>query len=306
MFLVGGQDFERSVVSYFPVFLPVRVLVVGGGYLSRKRVRSLLDRTREMEVVGECRTATDAFGTIHVEVPDLLCVDLETADLAGLALLETTPPERCPQVLFLTTPAKNLQQAFEIHTLDYLHKPFTDEGFYDALRPVCRRVLQDRLGQDRTTHQRVLGVLAQLRGRSYIDHGQVLIPAKESGMYQVIGSHEIDWIEAKNRGVLIHVGTQAYWLRQTLADVERQLDPRMFVRIHRSRIVNCTRISALKRLWKGEYSVILQGGKSLASGRTYQRSVSLLSPSPGRAVVCAQPPRPLAVSRNGASTRAAP
>lgn len=120
------------------------------------------------------------------------------------------------------------------------------------------------------THVRDIALLRELRGQSHSARDRLVIQDKAEDMYHVIRWQDIDWIEAKNRGVLIHVGTQPYYSRQGLTEVERQLDPGLFMRIHRSRIVNRTRVIAVKRLWKGEYSVLLRSGKSLGTGRSYQ------------------------------------
>lgn len=160
-----------------------------------------------------------------------------------------------------------------MHALDHLRKPFTDERFYDALRHACRRVLQERLGHANATHERVLTVLRELRGQSHSARDRLVIQDKAEDMFHVIHSEGIDWIEAKDGGVLIHAGKQHYFARQSFAEVERQLDPDLFLRIHRSRIVNRTRVSAVKRLWKGEYRMTLTNGKSLGTGRTYHRAV---------------------------------
>jgi two-component system, LytTR family, response regulator len=165
--------------------------------------------------------------------------------------------------------------------LDYLRKPFTDDRFYDVLRRACRRVLQTRLGQAATTREPASALLAESHGVAASHPEELVVPEKGSRVFHVIRLHEIDWIEARDRGVRIHVGKEAFWLRRTLADVERRLDPDMFLRIHRSRIVNRTRITAVKCLWKGEYSLILANGKSLGTGRSYQPVVEAFLEDPG-------------------------
>ncbi|MQA89654.1 MAG: hypothetical protein GEU90_05400 [Gemmatimonas sp.] len=159
-----------------------------------------------------------------------------------------------------------------MHALDYLRKPFTDERFYDALGRACRQ-LHERPGQATTTHDRVLAVVAELRRRERQERDRIVIQDRESRTYRVLRSREIDWIEAKDGGVLIHVGKQKYRARLTLTDVEVQLDPGSFMRIHRSRIVNRSRITEIKHLWNHEYVVTLTCGRSLGTGRTYRHAV---------------------------------
>lgn len=265
---------HESVVSYLQLSLPVRTLIVDDERKARERVRSLLERTDDVvEIVGECRNGVEALQAVQAEAPELLFLDVEMPELGGLAMVEAIESERCPQVVFVTAYERYLQRAFDLHALDYLRKPFTDKRFYDALRHACHRVLQERLGQSNETHDRVLTVLAELRGRSQAARDRLVFQDKESGSYRVIRSHDIDWIEAHDGGAVIHVGPKTYSSRQILADLETQLDPGVFMRIHRGRIVNCARITEVKRTWKGEYSVILASGKALGTGRTYQRAL---------------------------------
>lgn len=199
---------HESIVSYLQLCLPVRTLVVDDERQARERVRSLLERTGDVEVVGECVNGVEALHAVKVEAPELLFLDVEMPELGGLAMLEAIEPERCPQVVFATAHEKYLQRAFDMRALDYLRKPYTDSRFYDALRHACRRVLQERLGKSNETHDRVLTVLAELRGRSQAPRNRLVIQEKHSGTYRVIRSDDIDWIEAKNGGVVIHMGSK--------------------------------------------------------------------------------------------------
>lgn len=251
--------------------LPVRTLVVDDEGPSRDRVRSLLERDCRVDVVGECANGVEALQAIEDEGPDLVFLDVEMPELSGLALLEALAPERCPQVVFVTAYDKYLQRAFEVHALDYLRKPFTDERFYDALDHACRRV-QEHLGHI-TTHQGVLALLAALRERSDRGRDRIVVQEKERGIFHVIRTRDIDWIEANNGGVLIHVGKKAFASRHTLTEMEKRVEPDVFMRIHRSYIVNRTRVATVKPLWKGEYLVTLTCGEPIGTGRTYRAAV---------------------------------
>lgn len=224
-----------------------------------------------MQVLGECANGLEALRAIEEEAPDLVFLDVEMPELSGLAVLETLEPEACPHVIFVTAYDKYLQRAFEVHALDYLRKPFTDERFFHALDHACTRVEEHR-GATRT-HEAISALLAELRERAEQIRDKLVVHEREQGIFHVVRSNDIDWIEAKDGGVLVHVGKQAYPARHTLSNVEARLEPSMFLRIHRSIIVNRTRILAVKYLWKGEYRIALAGGKELCSGRTYQTAV---------------------------------
>ena len=250
---------------------PVRTLIVDDERLSRERVRSLLERKDYVEVVGECANGLEALHAIDAEAPDLVFLDVEMPEIGGLAVLEAIEPERCPQVVFVTAHDKYLQRAFEVHALDYLRKPFTDQRFYDALDHACRRV-QERLGRV-ATHASVRSLLGEILDQSTQVRDRLIVQERERGIFHVVRAHDIDWIEAKNGGVVIHVGKQEYPTRHTLAEVGARLDAGLFLRIHRSYIVNRTRIRTIRPVGKGEYIVDLNTSRSLGTGRTYRRAV---------------------------------
>lgn len=249
----------------------IRALIVDDESLCRERVRSLLDRTDNVHVVGECENGLEALHAIEEDMPDLVFLDVEMPELSGLAVLEALEPEACPQVVFVTAYDKYLQRAFEVHALDYLRKPFTDERFFDALGHACMRI-EEHLGHTRT-HEAISSLLAELRERAAQGRDRLVVHDKERGMFHVVRSRDIDWVEAKDGGVLLHVGDKEYPARRTLADVEARLDPGMFLRVHRSIIVNRKRIVVVKSLWKGEYRLELASGKNICTGRTYQAAV---------------------------------
>lgn len=249
----------------------IRVLIVDDEALSRERLRSLLSQVDGIRVMGECCNGMQAIEAIETNAPDLVFLDVEMPELSGLDVVEAIEPERCPQVVFVTAHDKYLQRAFEVHALDYLRKPFTDRRFYDALRHARRRI-EERRGYEEV-HHGVRSVLAELRQRTRPGRDRLIIREKEGGAYQVVRTDQIDWIEAKSGVVLVHTGKESHTIRQTLAEIEQRLNSDVFLRIHRSYIVNRTRIRSVEPLWKGEYLVKLASGKTLGTGRTYRAAV---------------------------------
>lgn len=251
--------------------MPVRTLIVDDERLSRDRLRSLLERDGRVEIVGECADGVEALRAIEDECPDLVFLDVEMPELSGLAMLEALAPERCPKVVFVTAYDKYLQRAFEVHALDYLRKPYTDERFYDALQHACRRI-EERLGH-LETHDAVLALLAQMRERSLRVHDRVVVQGKERGIFHVVRTRDIESIVAKDGGVLIYAGKETYRSRQTFAEMEASLEPGLFLRVQRSQLVNRSRIEKVEWLCRGEYVLILASGKRIATGRTYRAIV---------------------------------
>ncbi len=258
-----------------PIALPrptaLRVLVADDDPLGRERVRSLLATQPNVEIVRECANGLEAVNAIRDEAPDLAFLDVVMPGLDGLAVVESIDPAVCPQVVFVTAHDRFLQRAFEVHAIDYLRKPFTDSRFNDALAHARRRV-EERLGFA-DAHRGVLALLADLRQRSHEGRDRLVVRDRERDLYAVVHARDIDWIEAHAGGILIHSGKNAIASRQTLAQAEARLDPTIFLRIHRSFIVNRTRIRTVQPLWKGEYRVKLSCGKSLDTGRTYRAAI---------------------------------
>lgn len=251
--------------------MPVCTLIVDDEDLSRERVRSLLARDERVEVVGECANGVEALHVIEKEAPDLVFLDIEMPEQSGFEMLEAIAPERYPQIVFVTAYDEYWQRAFEVHALDYLRKPFTDERFYDALAHACRRV-EERLGHVRT-RQSVLAMLAQLRQESSDGQDRVVVHGKERGVFHIVHTRDIESIEVKEGDVFIHAGRETHRSRQTLAEIEASLDAVRFLRVHRSRIVNRSRIQRVEWLLKGEYVIILTSGRRVATGRSYRRVI---------------------------------
>jgi two-component system LytT family response regulator len=246
----------------------IRVLIVDDEVLGCQRIHALLAQAEGVEVIGECHDGVEALEAIQCRGPDVVFLDVQMPELSGLDVVAALAPEQGPQVVFVTAYDVYMQRAFEVHALDYLRKPFTDCRFYDALQHARHRV-EERRGY-REMHQGALALLADFHRRSERPAQRLVIREPESGVFRMIPAEEIDWIEAWENGVRVHAGKASYTSRHTLAQIEYKLDSRIFVRLHRSFIVNSARIRTAEHLWKGDYKITLENGKSLATGRSYR------------------------------------
>lgn len=246
----------------------IRVLIVDDEWLSRERIHALLASAEDVEVIGECSDGIQAVEAIESASPDLVFLDVHMPELNGLAVVEAIDRDHCPQVVFVTAYDTYMERAFEVHALDYLRKPFTDARFYDALAHARQRIEERRGYED--AHAGVLSILAKLREGAEGGSDRLVIREAQRGVYRVIRTREIDWIEAHEKQVRVHVGKEAYLWHKTLTEAEQFLDRREFLRLHRSFIVNSARIQTVEPLWKGEYVVRLESGKALGTGRTYR------------------------------------
>jgi len=246
---------------------PVRVLVVDDEPLAREKIRGMADLDAELRVIGECANGADAIEAIQNLKPDLILLDVQMPEVGGFAVLEALKDESLPPVIFITAYDHYAVRAFEVHALDYLLKPFDRERFQAAMERAKRQIRRESTnGLD----ERILALLEQLRGPARYSERLVV---KTGGRVFFLNTDEIDWIEAEGNYVSIHTGKKAYLLRETISSLEAQLDPKDFVRIHRSAIANINRIKELQPWSHGEYHVILHDGTQLTLSRSYREKL---------------------------------
>ena len=236
---------------------PLKVLVVDDEPLARENVRVLLATDPQVEVVGEC-TGLDAVAAIARLRPDILFLDIQMPDLDGFALLDLVGPNAVPAVVFVTAFDQYAVHAFEVHALDYLLKPFTDARFEAAL---ARGKAQARSHRQGRLDARISALLqARQAPRS-----RFLIPGRDKSL--VIEADQIDWIGAADYYVSLHCGGASHLLRESMEEMERQLDPEQFVRVHRGTIVNLARVREVHPLFRGGCELKLADGTMLKLSR---------------------------------------
>lgn len=241
----------------------IRALIVDDEPLSRRKIREFLKEDREILVVGECGNGPQAVSAVREATPDLLFLDVQMPGMDGFTVLEELREERLPFVIFVTAYDQYAVKAFEVRALDYLLKPFHRERF---ARATDRAKAQIRsAGGDFTTQIRDL--IQELRPQTrYLDR----IIVKTSGTVFFLKTAEIDWISAEENYVRLHCGKASYLLREKISNLEGQLDPGRFQRIHRSTIVNIDRIQKLHPHSHGDYQVVLHDGTELILSRAYR------------------------------------
>jgi len=246
---------------------PLRVLVVDDEPLAREKIRGMVDLDAEIRVVGECANGAEAIEAIQNLRPDLILLDVQMPEVGGFAVLEALKGEALPPVIFITAYDHYAVRAFEVHALDYLLKPFDRERFQAAIERAKRQIRRE---SSNGVDERIIALLEQLREPTRYSERLVV---KTGGRVFFLNTDEIDWIEAEGNYVNIHTGKKSYLLRETISSLEAQFDPREFVRIHRSAIVNINRIKELQPWSHGEYHVILHDGTRLTLSRSYREKL---------------------------------
>jgi two-component system LytT family response regulator len=245
---------------------PFRVLIVDDEPLARDSIRSLLANDAEACVVGE-GTGSDAAALIARTRPDILFLDIQMPEVDGFAVLEKVGADTVPAVIFVTAYDQYAVRAFEVHALDYLLKPFDDQRFGSALERAKERVGARRRGE-------VDNRIAELLKERDLSRTRFLIPAREKTI--VVDAAQIDWIEASDYYVTLHAGAAAHLLRQTMDEIEKQLDRRQFFRVHRSAIVNVDRVREIHPLFRGDCALVLADGRRIKLSRSRRKDFEAL------------------------------
>lgn len=242
----------------------VRVLLVDDESLARAMLREMLSDDQDVEIVGECVNGCEAVEAINTTVPDLVFLDVQMPEVGGFEVLEVLGKEQIPHVIFVTAYDQYAVRAFEVHALDYLLKPFDRERFDLSWQRAKAQIMQDR---DGGVDQRILALLEEMKaGSKYLER----LVIKAAGRIYFLETSEIDWIEAEGNYVSVHAGKKSHLLRETISSLEAQLDPKKFLRIHRSSIVRIDRIRELQPWFHGEFRVVLQNGMQLTLSRNYR------------------------------------
>jgi two-component system LytT family response regulator len=244
--------------------MKLRALIVDDEPLAREWVRGAVAEDHELEVIGECGNGFEAAESIRRLKPDLVFLDVQMPGLDGFGVLEALSQDEIPAIVFVTAFDQYAVRAFEAQAVDYLMKPFSRERLEEAVRRV-RELLKGRSLED--FRESIGKVVEKIRrDRSYPEW--VLL--KSDGKNVFVKVRDIDWIESSRNNVRIHVGQAIYLLHETTSAIAQRLDPKKFLRIHRSSIVNIERIKELHPWFNGDYAVILRDGTQLTLSASYR------------------------------------
>jgi two-component system LytT family response regulator len=248
---------------------PVRALIVDDEPLARAHLKSLLRERGDVDVIGECGDGRSAIDQIRRLTPDLVLLDIQMPELDGLEVIREVGPDAMPAVVFVTAYDEHALAAFEVHAFDYILKPVSRQRFTRSIDRVVGLIRSDAKEQS-VTDRPLAALIEAMRGeRSALDR----IAVKADGRVQFIRVGEIDWIEADDDLVRIHVGKAVHAHRSTLTHLEERLPASKFLRVHRSTLVNVDRIREIQPWFQGDWVLILSDGTRLHSGKSYRSKV---------------------------------
>lgn len=258
---------------------PIRTAIVDDEPDARDGIRELLARDADIAVVGEARTGREAVALFHHARPELVYLDVHMPELDGFGALAALEARPMPVVIFVTAYDDYALRAFEVHAIDYLLKPFSDERFAEALHRAKEHVRQRRIGEigpqlvellsahptsTSSDARHTATTTADLADDHYID--RVMVRTAKGSIF--LRADDIDWIEADDYYARLHVSGRSYLVRETMRHLEERLDPRRFVRVHRSAIVNIDRVQTLQPYFRGAHVLTLSDGTQVTMSRS--------------------------------------
>ena len=255
------------------VATPIRVIAVDDEPLALSGLRGLLSRDPEVEVVAACDSGEEAVDVIRAMRPDLVLLDIQMPEMDGFEVVRAVGADQMPPVIFVTAFARFAVRAFEVSAVDYLLKPFDDERFTIALDRAKRAV---RHPTPPNVADQLAGLLRMVQAQSNaasrddieVSHpGMRRLVIRMPGRTLFVPYRDIAWIEGADYCARVHVGRKSHLLRESLRSLAARLDPRLFVRIHRSAIVNVARVREVRVGDGTEGIAVLDDGTELRVGR---------------------------------------
>jgi two-component system LytT family response regulator len=245
--------------------MKLSALIADDEPLARERLRMLLAEDADVDIAGECRNGREVVAALKQKHHDVLFLDIEMPGSSGFDVVEQVGAAHMPITVFVTAHNHYALKAFEVHALDYLTKPVEADRLKTALIHVKERIASRAALM---TQEQLKSMLAALGSGAIESKGErkeypkrLVIPnaAKDS----FVNVDEIEWIEAADYYSCIHVGAKSLMLRETIKQLAETLDPRKFIRVHRSTIVNIDRVQEILREGRSEGWVLLSNGRKL-------------------------------------------
>jgi len=248
--------------------MKMRTLIVDDEPLARERISDLLQGEKDIHIVAECNNGKEALRIISGQEIDLVFLDIQMPELDGIRLLEKLPEGNVPLIVFTTAFDSFAVKAFELNAVDYLLKPFTKKRFQESLSRAQQKMGSD--DKDLYLSQMLTTIRSVVDKQQYADK----VVVKSEGKVRFIPTREIQWVESDANYLKIHTTNESPQIRDTMTNFSKKLDPAIFLRLHRTVIVNTEHIKELKPWFNDEYVAILRNGTQLPIGRTYRKTVN--------------------------------
>ena len=242
----------------------MRTVIVDDEAPARRRIRRLLAAEPGLAVVGECGDGESALALIARERPDLVFLDVQMPERDGFEVVKAIPAADLPAILFVTAHDRYALRAFDVHAVDFLLKPFSADRFRTAVARARERIAR------RLADPGLASLAGALREQpAYLTR----LPVRTGGRTVFVDLAAVDWMDAADNYVRLHVKQREYLVRDTLASLEAQIDPGRFVRVHRSAIVQIDRVAEIRPQSHGDAVLRLDEGTRVPVSRTWRERV---------------------------------
>lgn len=261
----------------------IRTIIVDDESLAREGIRLRLKQFDDIEIVAECKNGSEALNVVHELEPDLMFLDIQMPGLDGFEVVAQLQGDNMPLVVFVTAFDKYAIDAFEVHAIDYVLKPVEDQ----RLKTAIERVRVHRQQSKADNHKkRLIDLITNITGQSAMKINEMVengdeginqypekLTIKDAGTTTLLPCDEVTWIEAAGDYMCIHSGEKVHVMRSTMKQLETQLNPLIFQRVHRSTIVNLDCIEKVCSHINGEYFLILKDGTRIKMSRSYRDKI---------------------------------
>jgi len=260
----------------------LKTVIVDDESLARTGLRVRLQDIEGIEIVRECANGREALRAIAELTPDLVFLDIQMPVMSGFDVIANLQQDNMPLIIFVTAFDEYAIEAFDVHAVDYLLKPINDDRLRAAVKRAQARIEQQASITDKRS---LLELVISITGKSensvvqlVKDHTGIKaypdrIAIKDAGETTLVEAKDIDWVDAAGDYMCVHANDQVHIMRITMKDLESQLDPSVFQRVHRSTIVNLERVEKVCSHMNGEFHLILKNGATIKMSRSYKEKV---------------------------------
>ncbi len=259
----------------------IRTIIVDDEEEAREGLKLLLEQYKDYEIVEVARNGVEAIESINRLKPHLLLLDIQMPEINGFDVLDNITIDPKPVIIFVTAYDRFALDAFEHHAIDYLLKPFSNKRLHSALmhakEQIDQRIINERLERLLADYKKEKGLNDDRiieENEDEVRNGRLVV--KSMGKIHLIDFKDIEWVEAYDYYIKIHVCDKYYLVRESMKNMETRLPQLDFRRIHKSSIVNTRLIKELKPKQNGDYLVTLRNGKELRLSRNYNECLQEL------------------------------
>lgn len=255
---------------------PLRIVAIDDEELALRRIRIALREIPDVELVGTARGGREGLELIASLRPDVLLLDVDMPECGGFEVVEGLPPNGSPVVIFVTAFDEHAVRAFQVNATDYLLKPLEFDRLRAAIEKARVTIRQTTAEERAAELTMVLAAVRNSKPAAATPRFESEIWASQGSGFKRLLVSQIDWIEAERDYVRLHVGEKSFLLRETMRRIETRLDPKIFVRVHRSALVSVDRIGSIRAGENGGFCVRMVAGNKIPVGKTYVKFVRRL------------------------------